>query len=190
MEWARCETVTAGVADQPFDVISALLGVAVGVWLLRRGHHLVGGALAGSSLASVAYHGTGSDLAAWLDALGVVLVAFAFIVDARRTPPVVATAGALLLAVLVAVDAARIPTTGLMVAAAVVLVVVDGDLDRAAVGWATVLFAAGVGAWVLAADDDLCGPDGWFPTHAAWHLLAIAGVAAAASARRALAATT
>lgn len=189
MEWARCETVSAGIADQPFDVLSALLGVAVGGWLLRRGHHLVGGALAGSSLASVAYHGTATGFAAWLDAVGVGLVALAFVADARRPTPVVTTAAVALVAGLMAVDGLRVGATGLIVVVAVAAVLTGHRLDRAWLSGATGLFAVGVGAWWVAANDTLCDADGWLPLHAAWHVCVVAGVGATAMARGSLATT-
>lgn len=186
MDWARCEIVEIGGVE-PIDLVTAVAAVAIGLRLDRRGHRRVGWALIASGLASTAYHATATAFAGWLDAVGVVLVAFAFVVDALRWRRMTIMAVGVVLAAALVAEPLRPTVTALVVGGAVAAVLARGRVHPAAIVAAVALFGTGVIAWIIGSTDTLCSADGWFPTHAVWHLTAAAAVAVLARGRRAAA---
>jgi len=154
-----CERLHDGLIAQPVNTASALAYVAVGAWLVGRGHRgtvAFGLAVAAAGVGSVDYHGTGSAAARLLHDGGLYAVVglVAWHEVARRVGPGRRGSGARL-----APD------------------------RRGAYRVALAATAAGAACWwVGRTASPWCDPGSLLQGHAAWHLLSAFALAAWAQA--------
>ena len=179
-----CETIGGGPIRQPAAAWSALAIVAAGVWAARsRGRSAwVGAGIAASGLAAFAAHASVAGWAYDLDGAGVALVAWLVAASERWSPAVAVPAAAAAAALALWAGPPASGCVAGMGVAAFAAFRIRGGRWRPLVPAAAVLAA---GAMVRALTDDggpWCMPDSPITGHAAWHLMAAAGLALMAAA--------
>jgi hypothetical protein len=183
-----CERCRSGLVAQPVNTVSSLAFVAAGVPLVRgrgRTARALGWAAVATGLGSVAYHGPGTTLGRYAhDVSLTALLGLMAVDDAERaTDRSLPRAALVVVPVLAAIgahpeltDVAQPVAGGVAVAAGVARTLRVRDGIRPLVGTA----ALGVGALVHAlgrTGGPLCDPGSPLQPHAAWHVLAAAGIA-------------
>lgn len=182
-----CERGRPGLIAQPANAVSSLAFVAAGVPLVRGRPGVtraLGWAAVATALGSVAYHGPGTAVGRYAhDASLIALLVLMALDDVERATDRRPPAAAVAAVPLVASVAALPPLTGVAQPVAVGLAVVAGlartvrvrEGARPRVG----LGLLGAGALLHAlgrTGQPLCRPGSWLQPHAAWHVLAAAGI--------------
>lgn len=194
-----CEVLRAGERlTQPANALSAFALSGAGLGLLAAvGRHRAkrqlagpGGAALGLALValgagSFAFHADPSSALGWLDATGVSLVAAVWLAWNVAGPArwaVYLGAGAVAAAATVALPGAASRAFQLILVAAAAgseaVAWRRAPRDRRRLAAAAAVFAVAVPVWVLSRDGGpLCNPASVLQGHAAWHVLAAAGLA-------------
>ncbi len=193
MEAFDCETLRATWPAQPANAWSAVAFLVAGA-VVGAGHRTsparwLGAALAATGAGSILFHGDPGSVTQWAhDASLVFLVVVLALVagNAAALHPAVGAAG-LVAASFVAAIAPWATTTIVLTGIGVALVREAPHLAHrppSSITTAAVLLAAGAAATLLGrTGGPLCSPEALVQFHAAWHVLAAAGIVAYAHAR-------
>lgn len=195
---ADCERLLDGFVRQPANAVSSLafVGAGLAVLLVARRGKRVGAAsyslaagLTLTGLGSASFHGPGGPLAEWAHDASLLWLLFLLLMVemSRRAPaggirPTTAVASAAIAGMLALLPGVAMPAAGIT-AAAVILLALGVErssrsprqpIDLPALG----LLAIGILIFLLSrTGGPLCTPDGLLQGHAAWHVLAAAGIA-------------
>ncbi len=191
-----CERLLGGFVSQPANAISSLAFVGAGIAVLlvaRRRNasgaasHSLAASLTLTGLGSAAFHGPGGPLAEWAHDSSLLWLLFLVLMVelGRRSAaggirPTTAVASAAVAGTLALLPGVAMPTAGITAAAVVFLSL---DVRRRRVSRvqanlpAPALLAGGVLIFLLSRTGrPLCAPDTLLQGHAAWHILAAAGI--------------